>query len=129
MEYKAKHGDFNVPFGSALGQWRSKLRQSYKNITNGEKPIYDVTPLQIIQLKNIGFKLTIMKKTFDDNFKDLIRFKSKHGHCNVKARDGSIGTWCAQIRFSYKQIKSGKVQTRYQLSKKDVERLKEAKFL
>jgi len=132
VEYKAEHGDCNVPCGpgelNSLGQWCSKLRQSYKKITNGEKPIYNLTPLNIIQLERIGFKLTIMKKTFDDNFKDLMRFKSKHGHCNVKARDGSLGIWCAQIRFSYKQTKSGKAQSRYQMSKKDVERLKEAEF-
>jgi len=137
-EYKAKHGDCNVPYGTgefnSLCRWCSKLRQAYKKITNGEKPIYDLTPLKIIQLEKIGFKLTITKRRFDwkrrfdDKFKDLMRFKSKHGHCNVMTRDGSLGTWCAALRCSYKEIKSGKAQSRYQLSKKDVERLEEAEF-
>ena len=57
---------------------------------------------------------------FDERFKDLMAFKEEFGHCNVPQTQSrsnkyySLGTWCCNIRKSFKAIKEGK------LSKPDI---------
>ena len=65
---------------------------------------------------------------FDERFKDLMAFKEEFGHCNVPQTQSrsnkyySLGTWCCNIRKSFKAIKEGK------LSKPDIKRLENAGF-
>jgi hypothetical protein len=54
---------------------------------------------------------TRITKTFDDRIKDLQAFKEEQGHYNVslsksdKNKYQSLGSWCKNIRYSYKMIK------------------------
>ena len=72
-------------------------------------------------------------KTFDERIKDLMSFKAEFGHCNVaKSRSRntkhySLGSWCSNMRMSYKAIKEGRSSGR-KLSKADIQRLENAGF-
>lgn len=80
-----------------------------------------------------GKKLT---KTFDDRFKDLLRFKAEFGNCNVqRSKSGpdqpwhaSLGVWCCHIRKSYRLLKEGKTLKKYKITKDDIARLDEVGF-
>jgi hypothetical protein len=73
-------------------------------------------------------------KTFDERFKDLMSFKEEFGHCNVPCtqlrndKHSSLGTWCSNVRRSYKTIKEGGIPRNYKLSKSDRKRLENAGF-
>jgi hypothetical protein len=73
-------------------------------------------------------------KTFDERLKELMAFKAECGHCNApqtQSRNNkyhSLGTWCNDIRRSYKTIKQGGIPRRYNLSKFDIKRLENAGF-
>jgi hypothetical protein len=74
-----------------------------------------------------------VQKTFNKRFKDLMAFKAKFGHCNVSKTHSknnkyrSLGSWCSDIRSSYKAIKEGG-RLRCKLSKADMKRLENAGF-
>ena len=64
-------------------------------------------------------------KTFQERFDDLLEYKAANGHCNVPRRygpDKSLGVWCNNIRYSYKQIQEGK-QPHNSISADDIRRL------
>ncbi len=49
-------------------------------------------------------------RSFHERLEELISFKAIHGHCNVPRRHGdykSLGVWCNNIRYSYRQIQDG----------------------
>lgn len=49
-------------------------------------------------------------KSFQERIQELADYKKHHGHCNVPRRRGSnksLGIWCNNIRYSYKQIQEG----------------------
>ena len=72
--------------------------------------------------------------TFDERFKDLMAFKAEFGHCNVPQKRSSnnkyrsLGSWCGDMRSTYKAIKEGGKLRRNKLSKADMKRLENAGF-
>ena len=118
VKYKAKHGDCNVPVGQGkLGRWVHKQRTHYKNNNLSKERIH--------QLNGIGFNWTSSsgcsrkKKAFPSTseqtssrqmpweirFDKLVKYKAKHGHCDVPQREGPLGRWAHQQRESYKKNK------------------------
>jgi hypothetical protein len=73
-------------------------------------------------------------KTFDERVKDLMAFKAEFGHCNVPQTNSSnnkyrsLGSWCGDMRSTYKAIKEGGKLRRTKLSKADMKRLENAGF-
>jgi len=50
-------------------------------------------------------------KSFDERFEELMKFKTKFGHCNVSRAKSSeyysLGQWCNKTRSSYVKIQKG----------------------
>jgi hypothetical protein len=106
---------------------------SYKSIKEGGIPRNNkLSKADMKRLENAGFEWKLYK-TFDDRFNDLMVFKAEFGHCNVPQtqsntnKHSSLGTWCRDMRISYKAIKEGG-RLRCKLSKADIKRLEKAGF-
>jgi len=57
---------------------------------------------------------------FDDNYKKLVEFQAKHGHCNPSLEESEeLNVWLRRVRFSHKQNK---------LSQFNIERLEAIGF-
>jgi len=69
-------------------------------------------------------------KSVDERFTDLMDFKQKFGHFNVK-RTGeykSLGIWCSALRVAYKKIQNGETNTKYKLTPEHKRKLEDAGF-
>jgi len=69
-------------------------------------------------------------KTFQERFDKLTEYKREHGHCNVPRRygpDKSLGVWCNNIRYSFRQLQGGKHPHNF-ISEEDIRRLDEIGF-
>jgi hypothetical protein len=139
MAFKEEFGHCNVPQTRSrnnkhysLGFWCRNMRQSYKDIKGGRIPRSKLSEPDIKLLENASFEWNIYKK-FDERFKDLMAFKAEFGHCNVPKTQSrnykhySLGSWCNEMRQSYKDIKKGGMP-RCKLSKPDIKRLEKAGF-
>jgi hypothetical protein len=138
--FKAEFGHCNVPGTNSsnnkhflLGQWCGHVRMSYKSIKEGGIPRNNkLSKADMKRLENAGFEWKLYK-TFDDRFNDLMVFKAEFGHCNVPQtqsntnKHSSLGTWCRDMRISYKAIKEGG-RLRCKLSKADIKLLEKAGF-
>jgi hypothetical protein len=138
--FKAEYGHCNVPTTqsrnnkhSSLGIWCNNIRQSYKAIKEGRNPSRKLSKADMKRLENAGFEWG-KTCTFDERFKDLMEFKAEYGHCNVPQTNSrnnkhiSLGTWCKNIRQSYKAITKEGRSANYNLSKADIRRLENADF-
>ena len=78
LQYKAKHGDCDVPKrGGKLGEWASKQRVAYKS---------DSLPQdRINRLNSIGFNWAVITGRKGD-----WEYKAKHGDCNVSTKQGNF---------------------------------------
>ena len=78
MEYKAKHGNVEVPqkYGP-LGTWVNKQRNEYNKIQKGVKS--QLTPERISQLNSINFRWAQSKgqKLWETRFNELKEYKEK----------------------------------------------------
>jgi hypothetical protein len=134
MAFKVKYSHCDVSQhgeNSSLGTWCSDLRKSYKKIQNNQKPKAKLSDGQIQHLNDAGFKWSLVKANsgFDKWFNDLMAFKAKYGHCNVSQRgeNASLGTWCSQLRASYKKIQVNQ-KPKTKLSDGQIQRLSDAGF-
>ncbi|EJK61851.1 hypothetical protein THAOC_17581, partial [Thalassiosira oceanica] len=98
VQYKAKHGDCNVPRDQGqLGTWVNNQRSAY----NANSLAQD----RIVRLNNIGFKWATKVEAptvpWETRFDELVRYKAKHGDCNVPRRQGQLGTWVSHQRTAY----------------------------
>eukprot|EP00579_Thalassiosira_antarctica_P005289 CAMPEP_0201902528 /NCGR_PEP_ID=MMETSP0902-20130614/55000_1 /ASSEMBLY_ACC=CAM_ASM_000551 /TAXON_ID=420261 /ORGANISM="Thalassiosira antarctica, Strain CCMP982" /LENGTH=497 /DNA_ID=CAMNT_0048436531 /DNA_START=126 /DNA_END=1616 /DNA_ORIENTATION=+ len=111
VEYKQEHGHCNVPqsgiFNSQnLGSWVDTQRRSYRKGTL----LHD----RLVRLNEIGFNWSVydvmgrtmcVRVSWEEQFKQLVKFKGKHGHCNVTQRyldNPSLGKWVNEQRRGYK---------------------------
>ena len=90
-QYKAKHGDCNVPRRQEKpGTWVHDQRSRYER---GE-----LSQDRIDRLENIGFHWAPQKSEWEGlwntRFSELERYKAEHGDCNVSSRSGgTLGNW------------------------------------
>ncbi len=79
VEYKEAYGHCDVPItwndNPRLGRWVHKQRQSYRK---GE-----LDKGRIRRLEEIGFTWYVHTDYWENMFSELVKFRSKHGHCNV----------------------------------------------
>ncbi len=82
-EFFRQVGHFNVPekwpVQPELRGWINKQREAYKkgNLDEG----------RIARLAKLGFVWAPMDESWSILVADLVKFKEKHGHCNVRARE------------------------------------------
>eukprot|EP00579_Thalassiosira_antarctica_P020811 CAMPEP_0201959360 /NCGR_PEP_ID=MMETSP0904-20121228/6349_1 /ASSEMBLY_ACC=CAM_ASM_000553 /TAXON_ID=420261 /ORGANISM="Thalassiosira antarctica, Strain CCMP982" /LENGTH=255 /DNA_ID=CAMNT_0048505021 /DNA_START=118 /DNA_END=881 /DNA_ORIENTATION=+ len=108
VEYKQEHGHCNVPRnditnGQKFSSWLNIQRRFYKK---GTLPGHRVD-----RLNEIGFNWSVHDVSWEEQFKQLVEFKGKHGHCRVPVRylnDPSFGQWVTGQRKRYKG-KGGKL--------------------
>lgn len=74
------------------------------------------------------------KLSFDERFKDLVRFKREFGHCRVTRKQKfkhekyyALGCWVSNMRRSYKRLQQGK-HPGQRLSKAQIKRLNDIGF-
>jgi hypothetical protein len=66
---------------------------------------------------------------FDERFNDLMSFKAKYGHCDVTrtGENTSLGSWCSNLRVSYKKIQNNQ-KPNIKISDEKIQRLNDAGF-
>ena len=98
VQYKAKHGDCNVPVKQGqLGKWVSTQRTAYMAGSLAQD--------RIDRLNNVGLKWAMIDPIvpWETRFNDLVKYKVKHGDCDVPQRQGKLGTWVNTQRTNYKK--------------------------
>ena len=97
-QYKAKHGDCNVPVRKGpLGKWVDTQRTARKR----DK----LTEERVQKLDDLGFNWGFTLLTWDERLDELTKYKAKHGHCDVPARRGALGVWVNRQRKARKDDK------------------------
>jgi hypothetical protein len=129
MAFKAKYGHCDASQtgeNASLGRWCSTLRVSYKKIQNNQMPNRKLSDEKIQRLSDAGFKWF---SAFDNNFNNLMAFRTKYGHCDVRRTDenATLGRWCSTLRVSYKKIQNNQMP-QMKLSDKQIQRLSDAGF-
>ena len=105
VQYKAKHGDCNVPdVQGKLGNWVRSQRKAYKAGSFAQD--------RIDRLSGIGFKWALVERgsevPWETRFKELVRYRAKHGDCIIPQRQGQLGKWTQKQRTNYKENKLAK---------------------
>src|SRR5206468_1871354 len=81
-EYKAKHGDCNVPDkwleNASLGTWVGSLR--------GQKRTNTLPFDRVRRLEQIGFEWTPYDLSWERQFRALVEYKEHFGDCDVPAK-------------------------------------------
>ena len=102
LDYISEHGDCNVPLSQdKLGKWVYTQRTSYAagSLSRDRND----------RLDSIGFKWDLVNKylivPWETRFNELVRYKAKHGDCNVPTESGKLGTWVSKQRQQYKNDK------------------------
>jgi len=102
VEYKQEHGHCSFPTkdifnGQQLGKWVDTQRRLYKK---GKLP-----GDRVDRLNEIGFNWSVHDVSWEEQFKQLVEFKGKHGHYHVPLKyldNPSLGSWVNEQRKSYK---------------------------
>lgn len=102
LEYKATHGDCDVPKiwpqNQALATWIGSQRQFCKNGTLSDE--------RISRLDAIGVVWHTKKASWEKMFAALVKYKKLHGDCNVPQGDPDnpqLGSWVDSQRKHRKQ--------------------------
>eukprot|EP00578_Thalassiosira_sp_NH16_P022992 CAMPEP_0181083980 /NCGR_PEP_ID=MMETSP1071-20121207/4453_1 /TAXON_ID=35127 /ORGANISM="Thalassiosira sp., Strain NH16" /LENGTH=396 /DNA_ID=CAMNT_0023165687 /DNA_START=255 /DNA_END=1445 /DNA_ORIENTATION=+ len=98
-KYIEDHGDCNVKAKNGpLGAWVHEQRKLAKKKTGKGALQADRRK----RLEDIGFIFCPWEAQWDDRFKELVKYKEKHGHCKVPAQNSELGNWVwRQRKASY----------------------------
>jgi|UniRef100_A0A6T7GZC1 hypothetical protein len=128
LAFQQVNGHLNVPRRSGtLGQWVMTQRRQYKIGLKGERTT-QLSEERQNALNSIGFEWVVDKKSlrgWDDRFKDLVAFKEKYGHTNVRQKEGSLGRWVSTQRRHYRFLQEDEQS---QLNQARVDRLNQIGF-
>lgn len=97
-KYKKEYGDYNVALhwnqDDQFIKWVHKLRNSKLEITDSQRK----------ELNKIGFTWSIVDDRWERNFRNLVKFKKKYGHCFVRPENPykSLHTWVNKIKLQRK---------------------------
>ena len=96
LDYRSEHGDCDVPWSQGkLGKWVSTQRRVYKKGKLSQD--------RIDRLLTIGFKWALIEAVpWETRYNELVRYKAKHGDCNVPFSQGKLGMWVKHQRAVYK---------------------------
>ena len=116
-KYKEEHGHVRVPKShSELGVFVNRQRYEWSKWQDGrpstmtEERIRDLQNLNFVfcagrKMAHVDYK---NKKTWDERYDDLLRFKEEHGHAVVPQSYPGLGEWVHTQRMYYKKLKTGK---------------------
>jgi hypothetical protein len=113
LDYRKRYGDCRVPYkwpkNRSLASWVSRMRTAKrKNLLPKAK---------IRELDQIGFAWSIdPRSAWQQRFKELERFKKKHGHCNVPKNctlNVALSRWVSRTRQRKKLGKLAKDRIRH----------------
>jgi hypothetical protein len=117
-DYKAEHGDCNVPKGwvedPPLGNWVGTQRTGKKKLDRG-KPCGEMTAERALKLDALGFAWVASKIHPDDakweaQLGRLAAYRAAHGDCKVPrgwAEDPRLGVWVNHQRAHKKKLDRG----------------------
>ena len=98
VEYKATNGHCNIPTTSgSLGNWINRQRSLFKS----KKLKAD----RCEKLVGIGFTFLFESNLWNMHFMELVKYKEKNGHCNIRPEKGSLGTWISYQRLLFRSKK------------------------
>jgi hypothetical protein len=117
--YKAKHGDCNVPSGWAedptLGAWVHKQRFYKRKLDRGE-PSKGMTAARVARLTALSLnwhppnRNSPNEAQWEAQLAKLEEYRLRHGDCNVPkswAEDPRLGTWVRTQRIRKKKLDRG----------------------
>uniref|UniRef100_A0A7S3QCI5 Helicase-associated domain-containing protein n=1 Tax=Chaetoceros debilis TaxID=122233 RepID=A0A7S3QCI5_9STRA len=125
-QYKVKHGHLNISVTDVeLGEFVGRTRVEYAKYIDGNKKVgmneervRELTTLGFIfsagkrrpRIKDKGGQLMVaQKRTWNERFEELVKYKSKHGHCLVPQQSrAGLGEWVHKQRTNYKLLRAGK---------------------
>ena len=97
LDYRSEHGNCDIPTRQGkLGTWVNGQRRAYRKKTLAQDRIY--------RLNSIGFKWKKEQSNvpWKTQFDELVKYKAKHGDCNVPVGQGKLGRWVHKQRTHYK---------------------------
>ena len=99
--YRKEHGDCQVPANwkknVQLGRWVAMQRYRHK--------IGELSKVYLARLTQIGFVWSPADKVWNDMFQRLVKYKKKHGHCDVPSScpsEPDLANWVANQRHRKK---------------------------
>lgn len=115
IEYKKEHGHCNIPRNyeenEQLATWVAKQRSQYKLMQQGKES--HINARRVEALDKIGFDWSpafYMLDLWQQRFDELLKFKAKHGHCNVPQKyeqNRKLAIWVNTQRSQYKKMCAG----------------------
>jgi len=110
LEFRAKNGHSNVPFGYKdhrfLAQWIKRQRYQFKCKMKGRKSHLTTERQEL--LERIGFQWDYHVAAWQEKFALLALFRREHGHCLVPTREKRLFAWCKRQRRQYRFWFDGK---------------------
>lgn len=112
-EYYSIHHHCNVPSSSKLGKWVASQRRDYEQLNSNTSSSH-LTPERIRKLEALNFEWYpdknnhLNKESWDYQYKKLVRFSKKNGHCNIATSctsPSSISIWMKTQRTLFRQNK------------------------
>ncbi|GBL46118.1 helicase, putative [Sulfuriferula multivorans] len=79
-----------------LRRWVNKLREDYKK---GKVP-----GDQVAMLNTLGFVWVPLEESWNIRYAELVEFKNRYGHCDVRERDNlKLAQWLTELRKKWKR--------------------------
>ena len=99
-EFFRQEGHLNIPYEasnwSRLRRWVNKLREDFKKgVLTGERAA---------RLNALGFVWAPVDESWNISYAELVNFKNKYGHCDVRERDNlKLAQWATELRKNRKR--------------------------
>lgn len=116
--FKKQHGHMNISRKhKPLGGWIQNQRQEYRFLKEGRyTPMneYRIAKLEALEFRwnlNADRAEKAAKKRWEDSFKELQRFKSKHGNLNIPRTAKQLYRWVSEQRQQYRLSEDGRLSS------------------
>ena len=114
-EYKAAHGNYNIPTSSELGKWVKSQRNQYRQFKRGKKSRLSEEQMNALDELDIFSGIDSSPIDHDEQcfirYEQLIEYKLDNGDCNVPnkyAENTKLGYWTHRQRVQYRLYADGK---------------------
>lgn len=116
IQFKEKHGHCLIPYHypehQALAVWVKKQRYDYKQYLKLERDHTvntrtSMTEERIQKLTSIGFVWDSHEAKWAQMFRELLKYKERHGNCNVRAKyppNPQLGLWVVRQRVLRREL-------------------------
>mmetsp|Transcript_40343 Transcript_40343/g.66070 ORF Transcript_40343/g.66070 Transcript_40343/m.66070 type:complete len:532 (-) Transcript_40343:140-1735(-) len=112
-DYKAEHGDCNVPTsaGTELAHWVAAQRRMYNKLISGKpgkRACLDAIKMQRLTELGFQFRPRGSYASWNDQMKGLWKFLEENGHCRIPVNHVELGSFVKLARRDYKNWTQGK---------------------